>query len=526
MSEEVSRIAYGRANPAKQTAQIQARLKVSQQIELKQSIAKAYALGETVEETGNPTQRFPTPPKLEERVRRTQHGSLDSSLSEEVNAIEEVEQTESLMQRFHALHEELTPDKLSTLLGSCSSAETAEEVLEIVYDLYSDPMLADEALAFLIENHPEGPRAKLYQQAQRTHRKRFEREIRAGKNISSQARAFAAKGLADPSSLRELYRNVIDNPRDPTQLFEELATRYSYDELREVIRFLFHSLHADSKSEYPSIERSELIHLGSEARTLAAILNTYHIFAKGQKALFKQFMRYQIPLSSEQIERISFESQAKAFCQFIADRFPNTARLMQLLTSMGLANNEIGQLLIIYQWQRALLDSSPKLYRDLRHRDTIMQVLLDSAQAIEEQIEAEVTEQLRQEQALKKIERHQLQPEVAARAEGLVLDSTKTDAGLWDITLLVQSGEVFAEDSLLFGDLSVPALSMENVRGKPVKSVKPGLPFVIRGLSAEIDAGASFEAEPPQQLPPLGFTPPAPSKYSRTQAESMNQEVM
>jgi len=526
MAEEVTRIAYGQVSQAKQSAQIQARLKVSQQIELKQSVAKSYALGETAEETGNPTQRFPSPPKLEERVRRTQHGSLDSSLSEEVNAIEEVEQIEALLQRFHALHEELTPDSLRTLISRCSSAESAEEVLEIVHDLYADPMLADEALAFLIEHHPEGPRAKLYQQAQRMHRKRFEREIRAGQNISSQARAFAAKGLADPKSLRELYRNVIDNPRDPTQLFEELAQRYSYDELREVIRFLFHSLHADARSEYPSIERSELIHLGAEARTLAAILATYHVFARGQKALFKLFLRYQIPLSDDQIRHLSFESQAKAFCQFVADRFPNIARLLQLLQTMGLSGNEIGQLLIIYQWQRAVMDTSPKLYRDMRHRDAIMQVLLDAAQGLEEQIEAEVTEQLRQEQAIKKLQRTQLQAQEEELAQGIVLDSTKTDEGLWDITLLVQSGKVFAEDRLQFGDVGVLATKMENLRGNAVRSTASGIPFVLRGIQQEVDPGATFEAKPPERPAPLNFEPPKPSKYSRTRSEQPDREVM
>jgi hypothetical protein len=65
----------------------------------------------------------------------------------------------------------------------------------------------------------------------------FGREVLSGRNMGVQAREFSKEGLGSPTSLRDLYREITGNPREPLQLFVELTDKFRYDKMKTVITF-------------------------------------------------------------------------------------------------------------------------------------------------------------------------------------------------------------------------------------------------------------------------------------------------
>jgi type III secretion protein W len=107
---------------------------------------------------------------------------------------------------------------------------------------------------------------------------RHEREVKSGRNINEVAKEFAQQGLGTTGSLRDLYREVTKEQKDPATLFDQLNEAYDFNNMKKVLAFLLHSLGSDMKSKGPSIPNSELARLFSETRTMQAILGIYRFF--------------------------------------------------------------------------------------------------------------------------------------------------------------------------------------------------------------------------------------------------------
>ena len=133
--------------------------------------------------------------------------------------------------------------------------------------VYADASLADEALDFLAETSDTQLLAAT-QEAKEKFNKDKGKEIRAGRNMGMQAREFAKEGLGSPTSLRDLYREIILNPREPLKLFDELAEKFRFPKLKSAITFMLHSLGSDLKAKGPSIQRGELKRLLDETRSM------------------------------------------------------------------------------------------------------------------------------------------------------------------------------------------------------------------------------------------------------------------
>jgi type III secretion protein W len=357
--------------------------RLAQELELIQE-ASEEAFEDYAEQLSNPFQRFNVQQNLGERVRRTKDKEKtegeDTALPEAVEAVSSVEDAAV---RFRKKNEELNDRVLVLLWQRVQGAETSDEVLEIVQEFYPDPSLADDALDFLIAIEPDVGRKAMIQEAKNKLHQRFEKEIRAGKNIASIAKAFAAKGLETPSSLRALYRYLLDNPKDPTELFEDLASKYSYDQLKDVIRFLVHSVNADLKSLAPSLEPAELRLYMGLCRVLSAILGVYFYFAKSQRAVLKQFQRYGISFPKE----VTFESLSRLFCRLVDDRYPNAMKVVQLAPSLHVQGNFIAQLIFFDLFARAVNEVAPRLFRSDATKENLRKALLEATEQLENQID-------------------------------------------------------------------------------------------------------------------------------------------
>ncbi len=320
----------------------------------------------------------------EEETNKTEKGDeLDFSIQD----------IEAISEQFEQKNPELLRQNLVALRSRISKKDTAEEIFTKLTASYPDPSLADEALDFLLATSDPEFSVKLEEVKKRLHGT-FEREIRAGKNIMSESQAFAKQNLGTATSLRDLYRDITGNPRDPSILFAELSTKYTFEKMKTVIAFMLRSLGFDLRSKGPSIEPGELRRLMSEVRSMQAILGVYRFFQSRMVIIFSLFDMHDLILPP----RITFEALAKLFMKFLIERYPSTEKLFQLGQELGLENELLAKIIIFSQMKDAIRQVSPRLYRSLQHKQDILATFLDALEELEEDLEEQSEEEEKKDQ--------------------------------------------------------------------------------------------------------------------------------
>lgn len=234
------------------------RAEVAQQAETEDSLKNVF------EESANPLSRAL---KKDEKSLNDNKVRLTKAEMQRLEAkIVGVKDSEESADKFNRQNPELKKPILLLLLDKVKNAKSKEEILDILKQFYPDPTLADEALKFLLET-TLGDLKSLVEEAKNFHEEMFGREIKAGANIAEEVEKYVSAGLGAPTRLRDMYRDITGNPRDPVVLFLEFSDRFPYKELRKVLGFLFHSLGADLKSQGPSIEPGLLSRLLQEVRS-------------------------------------------------------------------------------------------------------------------------------------------------------------------------------------------------------------------------------------------------------------------
>ncbi len=305
----------------------------------------------------------------------------DEELSDEEGpSIEKTAHIEDTATKFEQRNPELRMKTLLILRNRIHADDSAEEILQKVLDTYSDAFLADEALDFLLETTTGSLKAKV-QDAKDSFNKDYEREIKSGRNIASESREFSEQGLGSPTALRDTYRDLTGNPRDPHTLFNELFSTYSYEKMKTAIDFFLHSLGADLKAKGPSISRAELTKLVADARTLQAILGVYRFFKERMPAISNQFNSYGITVPG----RMTFELLAKQFMALVNERYLSPDKVRQLGRLLGISDELAAQLIVFTQMRDGIRQVAPKLYRNNRHRQSALNAILEALEELEEE---------------------------------------------------------------------------------------------------------------------------------------------
>ncbi len=243
--------------------------------------------------------------------------------------IVDVEKTDEASERFEKKNYELNAKTLKILRSRLSASDSADEILQKVEEVYKEAALADEALDFLMET-TDGQLLAATQEAKEKLNKDKAKEIKAGRNMGAQAREFAKQGLGSPTSLRDLYRDITLNPREPLKLFDELTERFRYPTLKTAITFLLHSLGSDLKSKGPSIQRPELKRLLDETRSMQGILGIFRFFQSRMRLIAREFQSYDLVLPP----RLDFELMARLLAKILAERFMNPEKILQTATHL------------------------------------------------------------------------------------------------------------------------------------------------------------------------------------------------
>lgn len=301
---------------------------------------------------------------------------------EAVQAVSEIQGVESTANEFQEKNPELKSSTLLSLKANISTKDSPEEILKKVMEAYPDCSLADEALQFLIETaNPE--LAKKLKEVKEKFNTTHKKEILAGKNIAAQSREFASQGLGSPTELRDLYRDVTQNPRDASTLFSELTHTYTFDKMKTVIAFLFHSLGSDLNSKGSSIAKGELFNLLTEAKSLQAILSVYRFFKGRMNLISRAYEREGLLLPS----RVTFESLSKLFVKLLIDRYPAGEKVYQVGVALGIDDDMIAETIIFTQMRDGIRNVSPRLFKSDQHRQDILTIFIDVLKELDDKIE-------------------------------------------------------------------------------------------------------------------------------------------
>jgi type III secretion protein W len=335
-----------------------------------------------MEEATNPlASRMQTTRKeIKTRFTSVQKMTMSGDKAKRLTPIEMLKQSADEFQRRNP---ELESRMLMNLRNLIKPTDSKDEILRKVLEFYPDVSLADEALEFLLET-TEGDLFQQVQIAKSELEKNYEREIAAGRNIGALAREAAAKGLGAPTSLRDLYRDITGNPRESLTLFQELAARYTYENLKSVIQFLFHSLGADLKSRGPSIPRGLLHRLLTETRSLQAIMGVYRFFRMRMRLIERLFAKNSLTVPQE----LNFEALAKALIGLAADRFPTSDKALQYATRLGIEKWLLAKIIVLSQLRDAVREVAvTQIYSTFQHRDEVYASLIEALERLEEELE-------------------------------------------------------------------------------------------------------------------------------------------
>jgi hypothetical protein len=189
---------------------------VAVQVESEEDISQYFEIA-----AFNPMQMVQRFRNLKEFVSKEGQKSQDVEETEElVSKVLDVENVETLSDKYQKENFELNAKTLKILRASIQNAKNADEILAKVLSVYPEAALADEALEFLTKT-TENQLLLATSEAKEKLNKDRSKEIKAGRNMGAAARQFSQEGLGSASSLRELYRQITQTPKEILDLFED-----------------------------------------------------------------------------------------------------------------------------------------------------------------------------------------------------------------------------------------------------------------------------------------------------------------
>jgi type III secretion protein W len=328
--------------------------------------------------------------KLENKMKHRTTSTKEAEEKDDGAPPEAIDKTSRLAKALEEKNSEMNQHGLLGLKAGIKESDDAEAILVKVRRFYKDEYLADEALKFLEETtNPHTNIGRNIRKALILLRDRYGREVRAGRNINETAQAYAKEGLAKAGSLRELYKEVTGNPKDPASLFDELSSAFNFPKMKSVLAFLLHSLGKDMKSKGPSISKQELSRLFAEARTMQAILGIYKFFQSRMGLIKDSFTRENLYFP----KNMTFELLAKLFTKYAQERYPSPDKVLRDARELGIDSELIAQIIVFTQYRDAIRGVSPKLFRSVKHRGDLLMALIETISELDDLLEEEEEEE-------------------------------------------------------------------------------------------------------------------------------------
>lgn len=313
--------------------------------------------------------------RIEKRV-RTEHAEKTED-EEEVPL--EVEKSEEISSYYENKNSSVKNKPLQNLKEQISKFDTEEDILQKVMEMYPDPIDAQAAFELLLKVLPDDLKEKIYN-TKNKFEKRFERALKAGKNIFEEVQKFSKEGLAPPDELRQMYTQLTGDPKPPLELFEELLAKFTFEKMKQAIKFWLSALGADLNSKGSSIESGELSNLIKEAKSLQAILGLYSYFASKQRELILNLARKNAIATPQ----MNFKNLARIFATFLKDLYPSPDKIIFMKNELGISANLHAQEAVFSVMCGAVKGVSPKLFRNQKHIDDVLSSFIDALEALDQ----------------------------------------------------------------------------------------------------------------------------------------------
>ncbi|MCB1117854.1 MAG: hypothetical protein KDK50_04650 [Chlamydiia bacterium] len=380
MGEHISPIENAPESSAAQRAQVAKKAGLAK--EIRQQASKALFENWAEHSAFNPLAQQKQFKTLKER--ETKPTAETSKPEAKPEAKTDSNKAENVAKFYQQRNAELSARSLMTLNAQVQNAVTVHEVIERTYELFSDPALADEALDYLLETLPPGSRAHERAKEAKTRLNQLRgREVRSGRNMGDIARAHTE--LANPTALRDLYRDITGNPRDATTLFEELIQKFNFNKMKEAIDFILKALRSDLTAKGSSISHGELKSLIDEARNMQAILGVYSFFLGRSNLVVKEFIKNNMSINP----KLHFESLAKQLVRLLKEPYPSPTKVFALSNALGIRNDIIAQIIIFTQFRDAMRGVSPRLFKNEKHRQDMLMTLIEALAELEDALDEE-----------------------------------------------------------------------------------------------------------------------------------------
>jgi len=293
---------------------------------------------------------------------------------------------EEIAEDYYQRNPELQKKTLLALYQSIKPEDSHAQILEKIAKVYKDKFLIDSAISYLIDvaRTKEEVKQKLIQLKENFNAE-FGSEIRAGYNILEKVHEFSEKGLGTKTALRDLYRDITNNPRAPYALFKELTEKFKFTDMKNIIDFILHALGSDMKAEGPSIGRAKLQRFCEETRTMQAILGLFRFFYNRMPMVKRQFDNAGLAIPN----RVNFDALARLFMKILQERYPTSKKISQVAFTLGIAEEILAQIIIFSQYRDAIRNISPKFFRSHRHQRELFLALIETLSDLEDEEEEE-----------------------------------------------------------------------------------------------------------------------------------------
>lgn len=296
----------------------------------------------------------------------TRRKTTTTTKEKTVKSIEERQKHDDLSQQYQEENPELDDEILNKLKNEVNENSTPEEILSLVENLFTDPVLAFSSLEFLSASTKHPKLQQVIQQAKESYQEKHSQAIIGGRNILFASQEFGNQLKIPPSSLRALYLKVTTSIISSNELFSILSSQYTYEEQKTVSSFLLQGMSSDLKSEGPSIDPAKLQVLMNETKSLQAVLNLYSFFQESMPRLSLMMKSDNVSLPKE----ISYEILTKTFQSIIMDKFPTSTKIQRLVQEISGGDPDIMSNILNLFYQ-ALNQTSPRLFSSADHRQQI-----------------------------------------------------------------------------------------------------------------------------------------------------------
>lgn len=283
--------------------------------------------------------------------------------------------------KFATANKELSPQDLRQIKEQLSDDATSDDVLELVNQKFSDPVLKSQALEYLAQTIPasRGSLKAAVLAAKEQFHSTNHQAVTGGKNILFASQQYAASLNTSPAGLRALYLNVTSEKRSCQELLTSLKQDYSLKEMTQVVDFLVKGMVADIKADGSSIDKSKLQVFLNETLNLQAIVKSYDFFEDSMASLSAMLKLENIPLPSS----LTSESLGDSFHAVISDKFPTAGKCEKIAESLVGPSVE-GKTEILNLFLKGLNQTSPRLFPSAQQRQTVANTLLNTLDKINE----------------------------------------------------------------------------------------------------------------------------------------------